>query len=99
MRNDPDSLRELVGETHGRFFSVLFVTKKLVAREMRCRLKVLEGETFEVDRRTHNVTVWDLDAGGWRRIPLDRLVHLKCGALQWTTSVSAEDLQAMGGAA
>ena len=117
-RNDPAELRALIGSTRGRIFSVLFVKKDLTGRRMRARLKVLEPETYEKDRNNHILTVWDLEAtapegakipeeyagqtGWWRSIPLDRLVHFKCGDLEWITKVESlgeERLEAEGGAA
>lgn len=84
-------IRERIEATKGRIFRVLFVSRaKLVGRLMRARLKRLDPSTRLKDHWNHQVTVWDMDLQAWRTVPLDRVVHFKCGDEEWVTKCAEE---------
>jgi hypothetical protein len=85
---DVARLRRLIGETSGRFFSALFVSRgRNQPRRMRARLKRLPAHVLERDRWNSQMTVWDREKRDWRVVPLERLVHLRCGGIEWVTGV------------
>ncbi len=92
LPGEVDEVRQLIDDTMGRFFSVLFVGRSTSApRKMVARLKKTSSGSMRRDRFHHQILVWDVvgnSLGHLRHIPLERVVHFKCGESEWTTSVS-----------
>ena len=68
------NIKERIKETNGKFFSVTFTKKDGTTREMNCRLGVtkhLKGGTSNTAHKANLVTVYDLQAEGYRCINLD----------------------------
>jgi len=85
---DVARLRQLILGTGGRFFRVLFVSRgKNEPRLMRARLKRTSSERVDSDLWNSQVTVFDIEKKEHRTLPLERVVHLKCGKIEWTTEV------------
>jgi hypothetical protein len=85
---DVERLRQIVAETRGRFFSVLFVSRgRNEARRMLARLKRLPPERLREDRWHSQLTVYDVERRDWRRVPLERVVEFRCGSERWVTGM------------
>ena len=75
---------EIEQHVGGRFFGVTFIKRSDgQRRHMRCRLGVTafltgKGAAYSFEEKKL-MCVWDLDAGGYRTIPLDGIITLKCG--------------------
>jgi len=81
-------LRRFVLGTGGRIFRVVFLSRgRNEARDMRARLKRTSTERVSSDRWNSQVTVFDVEKKQYRTIPLERVVHLKCGEIKWITGV------------
>ncbi len=78
--------KALIDDTRGKIFVVDFRkrTKRHEIRRMVCRTGVhkhLHGGPPAYDPRDHGlVWVYDLQAKGYRSIPVDNVVMFKCGA-------------------
>lgn len=84
-----DEVRQLIDNTMGRFFSVLFVGRSTSApRKMVARLKKTASGSRRRDKFHKQTLVWDVAKGDWRVIPLERVVHFRCGDAEWLTAVS-----------
>ena len=85
---DVARLRQLIGDTRGRFFRVVFLSRrKNEARDMRARLKRTGSERVDSDRWNSQVTVFDVEKKDYRTLPLERVVYLRCGEIEWVTEV------------
>ena len=78
------SLQMVERARDGKFFTVEFIKRTTgELRTMRCRRGVrrnLTGKGMAYDALSYALmTVWDVDKGGYRSIPLDRLVRLRMG--------------------
>ena len=89
LPGEVDEIRQLIGETMGRFFNVLFVGRSTSApRRMVARLKNTTSGSRRRDQFHHQILVWDVARKDWRHIPLERVVYFRCGESEWLTSVS-----------
>ena len=75
----------LAGDT---IFSVCFTKRSTgEVREMRCRLGTtnkLHGGELTYDKEEKKLLpVWDVDAEGWRSIPLDNLIWLQVRGIKY----------------
>lgn len=75
---------EFIFNTNGRFFGVRFIKRTNgQLREMVCRIGVAKGvkgsgQSFDPDAKGL-ITVWDTTEQGFRMIPVENLIALKCG--------------------
>lgn len=81
----PQEIQEYVG---GKFFRVSFIKRtngKL--RVMRARTGVkkhLSGKGAPYSFNSKGLlSVWDVDAKGYRSVPTDAIVDFQCGDLRW----------------
>jgi hypothetical protein len=76
-----DEVREAIMSLQGKIFSVHFIKKDNTERKMVCRTGVkknLTGEGLAFDPIEKNlVSVWDMQANGYRFIPVDRILSIK----------------------
>jgi hypothetical protein len=76
-----DEVRESIMNLKGKLFSVVFIKKDGSERKMLCRTGVkkgLTGEGLAFDPIQKNlVSVWDMQASGYRFIPVDRILSIK----------------------
>lgn len=83
---DIRALRRLIADTKGRIFHVLFVSRgRNEPRKMLARLKRTTPEQVAGDLWNLQLTCWDMQKHAWRVVPLERIVHLKCGKIDWLT--------------
>lgn len=83
-------LRQLVLDTMGRTFRVIFVSRgKNETRDMRCRIVRIGRDQVELDKRNHQFTVFDVVKKSWRVVPLERVAVFRCGAVEWVTKVGS----------
>ena len=68
---------------NGAIFNVVFEKKDGTIRHMRCRLNVkkyVKGVGMRFNPEDYNLLVaYDLDKEGYRMIPLERVLYIKCG--------------------
>ena len=68
---------------NGAIFNVVFKKKDGTIRHMRCRLNVkkyVKGIGMRFNPDEYNLLVaYDLDKEGYRMIPLERVLYIKCG--------------------
>ena len=68
---------------NGAIFNVVFEKKDGTIRHMRCRLNVkkyVKGIGMRFNPENYNLLVaYDLDKEGYRMIPLERVLYIKCG--------------------
>jgi len=68
---------------NGAIFNVVFEKKDGTIRHMRCRLNVkkyVKGIGMRFNPEDYNLLVaYDLDKEGYRMIPLERVLYIKCG--------------------
>lgn len=80
--------KNLVENTKGKIFTVVFRKKDGTMREMNARLGVtkhLRSETPKASTTSHidkYVTVYDMKSEGYRNINLETLVKFKCGTME-----------------
>lgn len=76
-----EEVREAIMNLNGKLFSVNFIKKDGSERKMLCRTGVkkgLKGEGLAFDPIQKNlVSVWDMQASGYRFIPVDRILSIK----------------------
>lgn len=80
-------MRQRIMELKGLIFSVEFVKRDNTVRKMVCRTGVkkdLKGEGLKFDPIQKNlVSVWDMQAQGYRFIPVDRILSIKLRGEQY----------------
>lgn len=92
---EKDILSEVLPScVQGKIFTAKFVKKDGEFRTINCRLGVKKhlkgGRNYNAS--DNNITVFDLKNGGYRNIPVQRLVELNCGNLSirnWNESTSS----------
>ena len=92
---EKDILSEVLPScVQGKIFTAKFVKKDGEFRTINCRLGVRKhlkgGRNYNAS--DSNITVFDLKNGGYRNIPVQRLVELSCGNLSirnWNESTSS----------
>jgi hypothetical protein len=75
------NIQNLKQELKGRIFSATFIKKDGTIRKINCRLgvvKALRGGALKYNAEAlNNLVVYDLQAKGYRTIPLDKLLTLR----------------------
>lgn len=75
------NIKTLKTELKGRIFSATFIKKDGSIRKINCRLgvvKALQGGALKYNAEAaNNLVVYDLQAKGYRTIPLDKLLTLR----------------------
>jgi hypothetical protein len=75
------NIKTLKNELKGRIFSATFIKKDGTIRKINCRLgvvKALHGGALTYNAEAaNNLVVYDLQARGYRTIPLDKLLTLR----------------------
>ena len=84
--NDVKTLRKMILASGNRIFKAKFIKKNSEVREMVCRLGVSKGlsgtgRTYELPE--HLITVYDMQAHGYRNINVEQLLEYKCGKNVW----------------
>jgi hypothetical protein len=76
-----EEIRQSIKELNGKIFSVEFIKKDGTHRKMVCRTGVhkhTKGGELAFDPIQKNlVSVWDMQANGYRFIPVDRVLSIK----------------------
>lgn len=81
-------LKNMIENTNGKIFTVVFRKKDGTMREMNARLGVrkhLRSGTPKTSTTSHidkYVTVYDMKSEGYRNINLETLVKFKCGTME-----------------
>lgn len=81
---DPMKVRELIDDTHGKFFVVRFIKRTNgELRQMVARIGVHKdvtgrGMSYDPDKKNLRV-IRDMHKKDYRMIPLDGVVYFKCG--------------------
>ena len=83
--NNMNELKQMVLGSKGKFFVVEFVKKDKSLRRMRARLGVKKGltgtgRTWDKDNL---ITVYDMEAHGYRNLNLETMRIFKCGNVVW----------------
>ena len=80
---DKETAKELIFNTKGKFFTVVFIKKNGSSRTMNARLNVrkyLRGGTLAYDPAEFNyITVYDMGAKGYRMVNANTIKNLKIG--------------------
>lgn len=81
-------LRQLLLATGGKFFKVAFIKRGTgEPRKMLARLKRTGAERVTQDRWNSQMSVFDVEKREYRTVPLERVVHFRCGGVEWVTEV------------
>lgn len=77
-------MKEVIKETKGKYFSVVFTKKDGSARRMTARLGVkkgLKGKGMNYDPDDKGLmVVWDVQKGEYRMVNLSTIISFKCGS-------------------
>ena len=79
-------LKEVLAATKGKFFTVVFIKKDGSTRSMNCRLGVtkhLKGGVSNLNPDQY-LTVYDVQAEGYRAVNLSTIVSVTCGGIVLT---------------
>lgn len=83
-------IRGLISEANSQIFSAFFRKKNGSLREMVCRRHVLKGvkgtsryDVEKVDRYNNQLTVFDMQNIGFRKINLDELLELRVDRVKY----------------
>lgn len=79
-------IQSVLKATQGKFFTVVFVKKDGTTRVMNCRLGVtkhLKGGVSTLNP-SEFLTVYDMQAEGYRAINLSTIVSITCGGIVLT---------------
>ena len=79
-------LQSVLQATKGRFFTVVFIKKDGTTRSMNCRLGVtknLKGGLSTLNPGQY-LTVYDVQAEGYRAVNLSTIVSVSCGGVVLT---------------
>lgn len=71
-----------------RIFSATFIkkdgsTRKMIARRGVQRAKGTGSYSHTKDTRRNNITVWDMQTGEYRAIPLDRTISMRIDGIDY----------------
>ena len=76
-------MKEVIKETNGKYFSVVFTKKDGSARRMTARIGVrkgVNGKEMSYDPQSKGlVVVWDVQKEDFRMINLSTITYFKCG--------------------
>lgn len=83
---------KMIESSGSHIFKATFIKADGSYREMVCRRHVSKGVTGALapgkriaeDKANDCLTVYDMQADGFRRIPLDRLLSLKCEGQEYS---------------
>lgn len=79
-------LQSVLQATKGKFFTVVFIKKDGTTRSMNCRLGVtkhLKGGLSTLNPEQY-LTVYDVQAEGYRAVNLSTIVSVTCGGIVLT---------------
>ena len=75
-------MKQFVEWTNGRFFTIVFTKKNGQIRKMNCRLGVKKYLKNGANSSSHiekYITVYDMQARGYRNVNLARVHSIRCG--------------------
>jgi hypothetical protein len=79
-------MRQVIEQTKGKYFSVVFTKKDKSVRRMTARLGVkkgVNGKGMRYNPTDRNLmVVWDNGLQDFRMINLDTIQYFKCGAIE-----------------
>ena len=79
-------IQSVLKATQGKFFTVVFIKKDGTTRSMNCRLGVtkhLKGGASTLNPAQY-LTVYDVQAEGYRAVNLSTIVSITCGGIVLT---------------
>ena len=100
MKNKPEKLigintaRKIIANEGGKFFKAKFVKKDNTIRVMNCRrgvTKHLKGGKSTIAGKDNLVSVYDMQAEGYRSINLDTLLELDADGVHYIIDTRIQD--------
>ena len=89
-----NTARKIIADEGGKFFKAKFIKKDNTIRTMNCRkgvTKHLRGGTSTIAHKDNLVSVYDMQAEGYRSINLDTLLELDANGVHYIVDPSMND--------